>query len=310
MRMRFQTRTRVRHDEDRQVERSNRSSSQIPVDLHSGWWGEELQVFKSTEDEKEKEYVEGVFAVALVRGSTLPESQEMETARPRLFFLSRGFALTFLMLICIALAAVLILLLMLLYSESLLEEHLEQNVREHGHKLLSFPPESNYLMGSLPKFPPVCYDLVSQLPLQKELTQQKIQDCPAGSRNRQSISRTSWLHSLSPFYFPHLLKSFSLPSRGSFDTRPSPLLPPSYPRRHQDTYLRFHRGPPRLPRSSSPPLLLLSHHIQRWLTTISDVVFKLGEHGGMQACFRSARGWLTSIATAIGSKLGFRKTQR
>lgn len=228
MRMRFQTRTRVRNDEDRQVERSNRSSSQIPVDLHSGWWGEELQVFpsQSTEDEKEKEYVEGVFAVALVGGSTLPESQEMETTRPRLFFLSRGFALTFLMLICIAFAAVLILLLMVLYSESLLEE---QNVREHGQKLLLFPPESNYFMGSLPKFSPVCYDLVSQLPLQKELPLQpeKIEDCPAGSR--WPISRTCWLRSLSPFYYPHLLESFSLPSRGSFDTRPPPLLPPTPP---------------------------------------------------------------------------------
>jgi hypothetical protein len=117
-------------------------------------------VFQSTEDENE--YVQGVFAVALVRGLTLPGPQDMKTAKPRLFFLSHGFALTFLMLICIALAAVLILLLMLLYSESLL-----QNVREQGHNLLSFPPESNYLMGSLPKFPPMCYDLVSQLPLQQ-----------------------------------------------------------------------------------------------------------------------------------------------
>jgi hypothetical protein len=84
----------------------NRSSSQIPVDLHSGWWGVELQVFQSAEDEKEKDHVDGVLAVALVRALTLPESQEMETARPRLFFRSRGFALTFLTLVCIALVAV------------------------------------------------------------------------------------------------------------------------------------------------------------------------------------------------------------
>ena len=54
-------------------------------------------MFQSTEDENE--YVQGVFAVALVRGLTLPGPQEMKTAKPRLFFLSHGFALTFLMLI-------------------------------------------------------------------------------------------------------------------------------------------------------------------------------------------------------------------
>jgi hypothetical protein len=145
---------------------------------------------------------------------------------------------------------------MLLYTESLLKE---QNVREQGHKLLSFPPDSNFLMGSLPKFPPVCCALVSQSPLQKT------EGCFTGSQ--LPISRTPCLHSLSTFYFPHLLESFSLTSRGSFDTRPPPLLLPSYPPKHQDIYLRFHRGPPLLPRLSSPRLFLLAHHIQRWLTT-------------------------------------------
>jgi hypothetical protein len=153
----FQTRTRVKHEDERNGERSkNRCSPHIPVDLHAGWWGEELHVLLSTEEEKEKENVEGVFAVALVR--RLPLSQEMETASPPIFrifrLLNRDFALTFLMLLVILLLAVLLLLAMLLYSESLRQK---QNEREQV--FLSFPPKP-YLMGALFDTP-VCSDLFS-----------------------------------------------------------------------------------------------------------------------------------------------------